>query len=414
MMAMINSLKQVFTMLLLHSVEESSSDTSGDGVNESEIVSIVNDVNKCGEMQVRSDDGSVNSTLKAVSFILLVFQLKFRVADRAITFLLSFLRGLICSLISMIPCSVPLEQIYECFPKSLHSLRQQFSAKCYGGVTDFVVCPKCSTLYTRDECIVTIENSMISKTCSFIEFPNHPQRHRIFPCGDLLMKQVKYGSAIKLVPKKTYTYNSVITALKTILLRPGILKQCNEWRRFVAKDGVMNDVIDGRIWKEFRFVYNRPFLDVPNNVGLALNMDWFNPYEHAQYSIGAIYLTILNLPREEHYKVENTILVGLMPGPSEPKRIDPFLSPLVDELMQLWEGVGVSANTMSTFTLRAALLCFISDIPATRKVCGFPGFRAKLGCSKCLKEFPCEGFGERTGTYRDGVKRKRDKIGMGV
>lgn len=83
-----------------------------------------------------------------------------------------------------------------------------------------------------------------------------------------------------------------------------------------------------------------------------------------------------------------------MPGPSEPKRISPFLNPLVDELLQLWEGVHVS--TSNTFTLRAALLCFISDIPATRKVCGFPGFRARLGCSKCLKQFPCDGFGERT------------------
>ena len=94
--------------------------------------------------------------------------------------------------------------------------------------------------------------------------------------------------------------------------------------------------------ERFKFVSNHPFLDAPNNVGLALNIDWFNPYEHAQYSIGAIYLTILNLPREDRYTVENTILVGLMPGPSEPKRISPFLYPLVDDLLQLWEGVHVS------------------------------------------------------------------------
>ena len=59
-----------------------------------------------------------------------------------------------------------------------------------------------------------------------------------------------------------------------------------------------------------KFVSNRPFLDAPNNVGLALNIDWFNPYEHAQYSIGAIYLTILHLPREERYKVEILYLLG--------------------------------------------------------------------------------------------------------
>ena len=75
------------------------------------------------------------------------------------------------------------------------------------------------------------------------------------------------------------------------------------------------------------------FLDAPNNVGLALNIDWFNPFEHIQYSIGAIYLKILNLPRGERYKIENTILVGLMP---EPKRMSPFLDLLVDDLLLLW------------------------------------------------------------------------------
>ena len=40
------------------------------------------------------------------------------------------------------------------------------------------------------------------------------------------------------------------------------------------------------------------------------------------------------------------------------------------------------------FTLRAPILCFSSDIPATRKLLGFVGHAATLGCSKCLKEFP--------------------------
>ena len=68
-----------------------------------------------------------------------------------------------------------------------------------------------------------------------------------------------------------------------------------------------------------KFVSNHPLLDTPNNVALALNIDWFNPYVHTQYSIGAIYLTLLNLPKEDRYAVENTILVGLMPGPKRIK-----------------------------------------------------------------------------------------------
>ena len=37
--------------------------------------------------------------------------------------------------------------------------------------------------------------------------------------------------------------------------------------------------------------------------------------------------------------------------------------------------------------LKAGLLCVACDIPAARKVCGFLGHMAKLGCSKCTKEF---------------------------
>ena len=37
------------------------------------------------------------------------------------------------------------------------------------------------------------------------------------------------------------------------------------------------------------------------------------------YSTGVIYLTSLNLPRNERYKPENIILIGIIPGPKEPK-----------------------------------------------------------------------------------------------
>ena len=44
-----------------------------------------------------------------------------------------------------------------------------------------------------------------------------------------------------------------------------------------------------------------------------MNMDFFRTY-----SMIAIYVTILNLPRSVRSKQENTALVGLIPGPHEP------------------------------------------------------------------------------------------------
>ena len=39
-------------------------------------------------------------------------------------------------------------------------------------------------------------------------------------------------------------------------------------------------------------------------------------------------------------------------------------------------------------SVRCALFCVACDVPASRKVCGFLGHAAVLGCSKCSKKFP--------------------------
>ena len=43
--------------------------------------------------------------------------------------------------------------------------------------------------------------------------------------------------------------------------------------------GILMDVYDGAIWKAFQLVDNKPFLQVPNNLCMKLNLDWFNPFE---------------------------------------------------------------------------------------------------------------------------------------
>lgn len=46
-----------------------------------------------------------------------------------------------------------------------------------------------------------------------------------------------------------------------------------------------------------------------------LNVDFFQPYKHVHDSYGAIYLTIMNLPRSERFKQQNVIvIVGIIPA----------------------------------------------------------------------------------------------------
>ena len=90
-------------------------------------------------------------------------------------------------------------------------------------------------------------------------------------------------------------------------------------------------------------------------------------------------MSVLNLPREERYKRENMLVVGLIPGPREPTDMRLFLKALVDDLVQLWHGVTFTSLEGKSHLTRAALLCVACDIPATRKVSGYPGHSAALG-----------------------------------
>ena len=62
----------------------------------------------------------------------------------------------------------------------------------------------------------------------------------------------------------------------------------------------------------------------------------------------------------------------LIPGPTCPgKEFDLFLDPLIDDLLELWNGVHTyDALTQKTFNLRAAVLWCIHDYPALSTLSG--------------------------------------------
>ena len=137
-----------------------------------------------------------------------------------------------------------------------------------------------------------------------------------------------------------------------------------------------------------------PFLAASHNYLLMLNCDWFQPYKHTSFSVGVLYLAVQNLPREQRFKRDNIIVVGIIPGPSEPSmNINTYLKPLIDDMKQLWHGVDVRINGSSK-RIRAALSCLACDVPAARKVGGFVGHRGKRGCNRCFKLFPTQHFGD--------------------
>lgn len=91
------------------------------------------------------------------------------------------------------------------------------------------------------------------------------------------------------------------------------------------------------------------------------------------------YLVIQNLPQTVRFRPEISIIVGTIPGPHEPKlTINMYLKPMVAKLLTLWSGIQTqsSKSIFGSRTMRVALCCINSDILATRKLCGFYGFKA--------------------------------------
>lgn len=274
--------------------------------------------------------------------------------------------------------------------------KSSFLAKKFLGLnkpfTKYVVCPKCWKLYLHEDAIDSTGSQLITKRCTFIAYPNHTVRSRRAPCQAGLLKTVELSVSGKkvLYAHKIFCYKSLQSTLQELLLCSEFCNDCEHWKSKPASTSY-REVYDGQVWKNFQHVDGTPYLSGPFTYALMLNVDWFQPFTHSIWSVGVIYLTVMNLPRQKRYKRKNMMLIGVIPGPSEPAHdLNSLLEPLVTELKRFWKGISLNVWTVSGIqkhNVRCALLCAACDLPAGRKVCGFLSHSASCGCSKCKKRF---------------------------
>ena len=56
--------------------------------------------------------------------------------------------------------------------------------------------------------------------------------------------------------------------------RDGVLQTCEEWRKRTVKEGILEDVYDGNVWKSFMHYNSEPFVTrFDKTVHLGLIMD---------------------------------------------------------------------------------------------------------------------------------------------
>ncbi len=255
---------------------------------------------------------SAQSIVQWIVGFLFILQSKYHLPNSAIDFITHFIAVLLCVLGKFSPF---VRHVQNSFPPSLHIMRK----KCAGYINfhKYPICPKCRSLYNcYEECVEKSGSCWTSKHCSHVDIPNHPHQSRRASCNTVLMKSVHLRSGRTILyPLKTYCYNGLKPTLQRLLLCPYFIECCDLWKTRPVNSHV-SDIYDGKVWKYFLNYAGTPFLQASFTFGLMLNIDWFQPYKHTISSVGVIYL---NLPRTLRFKVENLIIVGIIPGPSEPQ-----------------------------------------------------------------------------------------------
>ena len=180
-------------------------------------------------------------------------------------------------------------------------------------------------------------------------------------------------------PFKVYSFRGVIKAISDLVKRKGFVQLLEN--NMTPDSPYISDIQDGAFYRNFKDVNGERFFKHKRNVGLMINFDFFNPFKNSQYSLGVLYAVIVNLPRECRFLWENVLVLGIIPGPSEPKKsINSFLKPLVKELLMCWSpGICLEEYGGLRYLYRVAVICVSSDLPALRKIAGFLSHNAKKG-----------------------------------
>ena len=193
------------------------------------------------------------------------------------------------------------------------------------------------------------------------------------------------------VPHKVLRVFPVIPRLKRIFRSPKQAAAMTWWAMQRRQDGVMSHVSHAKQWQWINERYAEEFAYDDWCVRMALIADGFNPSSDKRntYSIWPILLLNYNMAPWLTTKKYFIILAMLMPGPKSvtSDHFNEFMSPLIDELLELWtHGIYsidiANYKNSSAFILKAMIIWTIGDFPTYGMMagCTTKGFH---GCPVC-------------------------------
>lgn len=155
-------------------------------------------------------------------------------------------------------------------------------------------------------------------------------------------------------------------------------------RKTCHDSSIISNVYDGRIYKA-----HREFLNVKKNISLSYYSDGVALYTSSKLSIWPFYLHINELPIEERYKIENTILLGLWCDKEKPF-FNTYLEPTIP-FFDSFRTTGIIIKYIEndkeySFIMKGILIFGSGDAPARAILLNFIQFNGHHGCSVCLQD----------------------------
>ena len=254
--------------------------------------------------------------------------------------------------------------------------------------TSYLQCPACYALYAFPGAAT---HQLPPDT---IEHCTHRSTPESDPCGAPLWKDRRLGNRTLKVPCRKYVHQSLKEWVGRLLSRPGI-EDILDAPHDQPPPGYMGDVWDSPVLKRFRDTDGTPFFAKHGEelrLAFSLGADGFHPLGSLEakqsMSATAIYMVLLNLPKDQRFKYKNMYLVGVIPGPSKPslEQINHALSLIVHELSEFWKGVYYTRTYKfpSGRLSKGALVALVCDMLAARQVAGFGSVTSMFFCTFCL------------------------------
>ncbi|QRV72064.1 Transposase family Tnp2 protein [Ceratobasidium sp. AG-Ba] len=309
-------------------------------------------------------------------------------------------------------------------------------------IRTFTLCPVCKRGYSPEYIARTDDSECVNEGCLGILF---------------VMRKLASGGQRK-VSTVTYPFASPIAWIRHLLTLPGMSELLQVWRSDQADkeeltspvpseewiqhldvNKPISDIHEGWGWRSIEAGLERRrnavtgdivdesplnpsvrFVSLPYGLSLSLNTDWFQATKEGNYSVGACYLALNNLPRHMRFLRENIALCVVMPGPSEPNSyaLDQILTPLVDELLELKQGILMTVRRGDPPVYREELVHgdltqHIADLIARIKMGGGAGVKSEsnfcLYCHSRLSSLSVPtGFVRQDFSFRDPQQERNN------